>query len=182
MSKNMLIRRHDELVKAIPSFNIESYRTFKPWTDAITNFFHKLGKEKGYTSRSESGKKGFGEYMGLDMVWKQSDGNIILALEHENEGNIEKMFRTELSKLVDIKCPNKILICYPGNKEQLVIDEFKKKILANKYTKREHYLLMIGSQGVGKKDTDPFIRFESCIIRNDGNIVWTRDTETIPTK
>lgn len=174
----MLIRIHKELIASIPSFNITSYDSNKPWTDAMTKYFHELGENKGYRSRSRYSN---GEHMGLDMVWKKPNGNIILALEHENKHDFEKVSRTELSKLVDVKSPNKIMICYPGNDDQLVLEELQNKIKANKYTKKEYYLLMMGSQGIEKDVLDPFIRFESYLLDNEGKIVWKTDTGTIST-
>jgi hypothetical protein len=177
MSFSILVGTYHELIASIPSFSISEDNIKKTWTNEITKFFHEQGDKRGYNCRS---KHVNGEHMGLDVVWKKDDGNIVLAVEHENRKIIDRIRRTELLKLVDVKSTNKILICYPGKDLNIILEDFRTLIMANKYAEKEYYLLMMGNQPIRKAVQDRVIEYKCYILDNNGKQIWDRDSRQIP--
>lgn len=59
-------------------------------------------------------------FVGIDAVWRDPGlrGVIILALEHENEGELEAFLGGEIRRLADLISTNKVAITYPSAGEE----------------------------------------------------------------
>ncbi|MEM4700663.1 MAG: hypothetical protein QXZ51_00790 [Candidatus Bathyarchaeia archaeon] len=125
----------------------ESWQVSEPWTRTLLNIFSEIGRSFGYKPRKE--------YLRLDQTWEirhEDISVIVLALEHENTGDIREILDDELQKLVDVKAYLKVLIFYPSfpisikDKEPIVSEvlEIQDKIRSAKIKYIEEKYVVIG--------------------------------------
>jgi len=105
----------------------------KEWTDTVFGFFGELTKKQSPSlstnERLDEEGEGGRNYMTVDYVVRgyTLDGerrryqHIILAVEHENTGDVPSFLKNEIRHLVDLKARTKIAITYPsyGDREDL---------------------------------------------------------------
>lgn len=90
------------------------------------------------------------EYMSIDAIWRDpSLGYVVLAVEHENKGNVERFVKEEIAHLADLKSMNKIAITYPATGEETLIleaiqNEIQKRIIITSNSFGENYLIIFG--------------------------------------
>jgi|YelNatPaOPRAMG01_1025707.scaffolds.fasta_scaffold28696_4 hypothetical protein len=125
----------------------ESWNVSEPWTKTLLNVFGEIGRDFGYKPRKE--------YLRLDQTWEirhEGVSVIVLALEHENTGDIREILNDELQKLVDVKAYLKVLVFYPSfpisieNEEPIVseVSEIQDKISSAKIKNSEEKYVIIG--------------------------------------
>lgn len=115
----------------------------KRWTSFVLDIFDNFMRSKGL---GESRRN----YMGIDAVWRDpSLGNILLALEHENERRTEDFVAQEMHRLLDLKSLNKVAITYPhAGEERETIEAIRAMIprgaMLASDTFFENYLIIFG--------------------------------------
>jgi hypothetical protein len=151
-------------------------------TEAIFGFFSELLKRE-YQSLETNPVREKREYMSIDYLWRYVSGSyekIELAVEHENEFNLEDFLSSEISHLLDLKADTKVAITYPqGGEEADLIKAVEEKVRGHP-TKLseyfEYYLLILGF--ATRKGGKPAIRFKGYLLNNKGEMKNTMD-ETI---
>jgi len=156
----------------------------KEWSDTIFNFFQELTKKQSgslYTGErlEEEGEDG-GTYMTVDYVVRgyRLDGErkkmaqIVLAVEHENTGDVSSFLKKEIRHLIDLKSATKIAITYPSQGDrtelitrvqQLIQDSWyygTMKMLA------ERYLVILGFATT--KERKRAVQWQGYIFDNEG--------------
>ncbi len=120
------------------------------------------------------------EYMSIDYLWRYVSGSyekIELAVEHENEFNLEDFLSSEISHLLDLKADTKVAITYPqGGEETDLIKAVEEKIRdhpikLSEYS--EYYLLILGF--ATRKGGKPAVRFKGYLLNNKGELKDTMD-------
>jgi hypothetical protein len=179
---------HKMFLASIPKYNIETYYEKPSWTKNVTEFFSNLGKDLGYEARCKEQFGGYyGEFMGLDLVWiKKVEHFIFIDLAMEFENTVDEpddIINDEFQKLLSIKSFLKILITYPGEGEDELINKIAWKLRSNMLKlNEEKYLIIFGHQGKDKKRMDPWIRFNTYLFDTYGYLIWEDKSGNIPTK
>ncbi len=153
------------------------YMGAKVWTDLAfgpTGFFNSI-IEEGYGEEKE--------HMRIDYIWRSRQGDILLAVEHENYWNWESIFKTEIPRLIDVKAAYKVGIFYPASSrnEDSFIDEVQNRIRSRRYHSgvggdaQESYLFILGLD----PDKENKVVFHGHIFDAFGNKADKKLTKTI---
>lgn len=153
-----------------------NYSDIKPtpstWKYRIYSYFDNLGRYLGYevvTEDTYTKNDGIENLAGkrLDMTWRSpDDSKYILALEYENERNIDN----DIMKLAAMDCL-RVLIMYRYQNNGLTDEEVIDKVVTeNKKYKRDDkkYLIMILPEYFNYKK--PFNKLKGLLLDYDGDI------------
>ena len=109
------------------------------WTKLVLDFFGQEGKSRKVNVESN--------YMLIDQVWRGTRHEILLALEHENKGDMTEILNKEVEHLIDLRALQKIGIFYPSEgDEKDFLDKALSKIMERKEAipLQEQYALILG--------------------------------------
>ncbi len=131
--------------------DLPTWKDSKAWTDVFLGIFDEIGRDFGYIPRRE--------YLRLDETWEirlRDISMIVLALEHENNGNVENILHDELQKLLDVKAFLKVLIFYPSlpvivDGAGCIYPEIEEKIRSEKFKNPDEKYLFISCVYVTKQ-------------------------------
>ncbi|MEM2145994.1 MAG: hypothetical protein QW279_11580 [Candidatus Jordarchaeaceae archaeon] len=139
----------------------EWYEARKEWTDTVMKIFDEIGHEYGYRPRY---KRGGEEGLLMDQVWEirlENYSAMVLAMEVENDYDLDEILEDELSKLINVKAYLKVLMFYPDRhvrcendepifkhiKEIVKSSEFRinASIETEKFNSTENYIIITGT-------------------------------------
>lgn len=141
------------------------------WTEEIWQFFSELNKKDSRSFKEER------EHMLVDYLWRDLTEyyqKIVLAVEHENDFQLDDFLETEVQHLLDIKADNKVTITYPqlGDENRLLKDIGSR---INQYATKinENWLLILGFPT--RKNKKLAIRFVGYVLDQWGHVIQKKD-------
>jgi len=139
------------------------------WTEAILEYFrNQAQKEKANVEP---------EYMLVDQVWRGQNQQILLAMEHEHQANVNEFLDKAISHLIDLRAKAKIGIFYPYlGDEKTLTDNISARILHRAISipiPNEEYLIILGF--ATKKQKHAAILFKAYFLNHHGERTGFRD-------
>jgi hypothetical protein len=132
------------------------------WTEAVLDYFKNQAQKE--EARVEP------EYMLVDQIWRGENQEILLAMEHEHETEVNDLLDKEISHLIDLRAKVKVGIFYPHlGDEKILMDNVSARILHRAIyvpIPNEEYLIILGFPT--KKQKRAAILFKAYFLNHRG--------------